>query len=98
MTSVSDPSPPRLSDGVEVLGEYAGSGYKQPHYMVRRADGQVIQLTHLLYLVADAVDGRRDAVAIAEWVSDQAEREISAEQVDQLLTDKLGPLGLLGDG
>ena len=36
---------PRLADGVELLGEYKDSGYSQPPSLVRRADGQVIQMS-----------------------------------------------------
>ena len=36
---------PRLADGVELLGEYQDSGYSQPPSLVRRADGQVIQMS-----------------------------------------------------
>jgi putative peptide zinc metalloprotease protein len=36
--------PPRLCEGIELVGEYQDSGFKQPPYIVRRADGQVIQL------------------------------------------------------
>jgi putative peptide zinc metalloprotease protein len=43
---------PRLADGVELLGEYQGSGYSQPPSLVRRADGQVIQMSALLDRVA----------------------------------------------
>jgi putative peptide zinc metalloprotease protein len=36
---------PRLADGVELLGEYKDSGYSQPPSLVRRPDGQVIQMS-----------------------------------------------------
>jgi putative peptide zinc metalloprotease protein len=48
-----------LADGVELIGEYEDSGFKEPPLLARRADGQMIQLTWLLYLVAAAADGRR---------------------------------------
>jgi len=38
---------PRLADGVELLGEYKDSGYSQPPSLVRRPDGQVIQMSAL---------------------------------------------------
>ena len=57
--------PPRLAEGVELLGEYKGSGYSQPPSLVRRADGQVIQMSALLYQVACRIDGSRDPAAIA---------------------------------
>src|SRR4051812_50104360 len=54
-----------LADGVELIGEYEGSGFREPPLLARRADGQMIQLSRLLYLVAAACDGRRDAASVA---------------------------------
>jgi hypothetical protein len=51
---------PRLADGVELLGEYKDSGYVQPPSLVRRPDGQVIQMSRLLYQVTCQIDGSRD--------------------------------------
>ena len=42
---------PRLAAGVELLGAYQDSGYSQPPSLVRRPDGQVIQMSPLLYQV-----------------------------------------------
>ena len=58
---------PRLADGVELLGEYQDSGYTQPPSLVRRPDGQVIQMSPLLYQVACRIDGSRGPEAIAAW-------------------------------
>ena len=60
---------PRLAAGVELIGEYKDSGFKDPPYLVRRGDGQVIQLPRLLYLVAEAADGTRDCAEIGEHVA-----------------------------
>ena len=49
--------PPALADGVQLLGTAEGSGYREPPALVRRADGQTLQLTRLLYLVLEAADG-----------------------------------------
>ena len=48
---------PTRADGVELLGETVGSGYRTPPALVRRSDGQVIQLTPLLYVVLSATFG-----------------------------------------
>ena len=55
----------RRADGIELIGEFEGSGFKEPPLLARRADGQVVQLTELLYEVAEAADGRRDAEVAA---------------------------------
>jgi putative peptide zinc metalloprotease protein len=86
---------PALAGGVELLGEMQGSGYESGQFLVRRADGQTIQLTPLLYRVLEAVDGRRDLEAVAEHVSAATGRLVTADNVRQLLEGKLGSLGLL---
>jgi hypothetical protein len=48
---------PKLAEGVELIGQYEDSGFKDPPYMPRRADGQVVQLPELLYAVVDEADG-----------------------------------------
>ena len=55
---------PARADGLQLIGEMQGSGYRVPPALVRRGDGQTLQLTPLLYAVLEAVDGtprlRRD--------------------------------------
>jgi putative peptide zinc metalloprotease protein len=88
---------PRLAAGVELLGEYQGSGYSQPPSLVRRPDGQVIQMSRLLYQVACRIDGSGDPSAIAELVSEDLGRSLSVGQVRHLITSKLLPLGVVAD-
>ena len=85
---------PRLAEGVELLGEYKGSGYSQPPSLVRRPDGQVIQMSPLLYQVTSRIDGARDPEAIAGLVSASLGRSLTADQVRYLVTAKLVPLGV----
>jgi putative peptide zinc metalloprotease protein len=92
------PTPaPRLAAGVELLGEYQDSGYSQPPSLVRRPDGQVIQMSPLLYQVTSRIDGSRDLDAVAELVSDDLGRTLNADQVRLLISAKLVPLGLVAD-
>lgn len=87
--------PPALADGVQLLGETKGSGYKQAPSLVRRADGQTIQLTRLLYLVLEAIDGQRGLEEIAGHAGEATGKPISAENVRTLIDSQLLPLGLL---
>jgi putative peptide zinc metalloprotease protein len=92
------PSPvavPRLVDGVELLGEYLDSGYRQPPSLVRRPDGQVIQMSALLYHVTSRIDGSSDAETIATLVSADLGRTLTADQVRYLISGKLCPLGIV---
>lgn len=85
---------PRLSAGLQLHGEYQGSGFTEPKYIARRGDGQVVQLSRLLYLVASSVDGVRDIESIAHRVSARFGREVSAENIRYLVEKKLEPLGV----
>jgi putative peptide zinc metalloprotease protein len=87
--------PPRLADGTELMGEFRDSGDSQPPSLVRRPDGQVIQMSTLLYLTAAALDGRRDDTAIAGQVSAGLGKTLTAGQARYLITEKLAPLGVL---
>ena len=94
MTTLVD-APARV-DGVQLLGEMVGSGYRTPPALVRRGDGQILQLTPLLYLVLDAVDGRRTLRRDRRPSSARAmRRSVSEDDVATLVDGHLRPLGLL---
>jgi putative peptide zinc metalloprotease protein len=86
---------PARVDGVQLIGEMVGSGYRTPPSLVRRSDGQVLQLTPLLYLVLAAADGRRSCAEIAERIGDVLGRSMTEDQVRTLVDGQLRPLGLL---
>ncbi|MGH3720930.1 MAG: hypothetical protein ACRDRI_19190 [Pseudonocardiaceae bacterium] len=77
------------------MGEYQGSGFREPRYIVRRADGQVIQLPRLLYLLAASLDGQRDLVQVAGVLSTGFGKVVSAEQVSYLIDNRLRPAGIV---
>src|SRR3954453_20239876 len=76
--------PPSLAEGVELIGEYEGSGFKEPPSLVRRPDGQVIQLPPLLYAVAARADGARGYDEIASDVSAEISGDSRASRSDSL--------------
>ena len=86
---------PSRAGGLELIGELAGSGYRRPPALVRRQDGQTLQLTRLLYLVLQAVDGQRGYPEIAAEVSTAFGRSIGPDDARMLVEDKLRPLGLI---
>ncbi|PZS23340.1 MAG: hypothetical protein DLM54_01415, partial [Acidimicrobiales bacterium] len=88
---------PRLAPGIELIGEFEGSGFKEAPSLARRADGQVIQLTPLLYSVAELSDGQRDLSQIAEQIGHDIGRRVSADNVATLVEHRLRPLGILMD-
>ena len=94
-TTATDARVPKLADGVELIGEFEKSGFKENPYLVKRSDGQVIQLPELLYLVAAEADGKRTAEEIAERVSMAVERGLDADGVRYLFDEKLKALGIV---
>lgn len=90
-----DESIPRLAEGIDLIGEYKDSGYEETPYLARRSDGQVIQLSRLLFLVAEATDGERDFDGIAERVSEAFGSHATADNIRFLIEKKLEPLGVM---
>src|SRR5690242_6524843 len=82
------------AEGLELLGEVSGSGYKDGAALVRRADGQMVQLGPLMYALLDAIDGERDPAALAAAMSERLGRRVEPEHVGKL-AQKLAAQGLL---
>ncbi len=86
-----------LASGVRSLGAVRGSGLRDAAYLVRRGDGQVLQVTELLHLVLGELRAGRPACETAEAVSDAFGRRLTVEGLEHLLRTKLAPLGLVSD-
>ncbi|MGA9310986.1 MAG: hypothetical protein WBV74_11525, partial [Pseudonocardiaceae bacterium] len=86
---------PRLAHGVELIGEYQGSGFQEPKYLVSRADKQVVQLPALLYLLASRVDGQRDLAQLADVLSVEFGKMVQPAQVSYLIDNRLRPAGIV---
>ncbi|HET9078545.1 MAG TPA: hypothetical protein VFN68_16535 [Acidimicrobiales bacterium] len=88
------PSALDRAEGVELLGPVSGSGYKEGAALVRRADGQMVQLGPLMYGLLESVDGERDSDGLAVALSERLGRRVGPEHVDRL-AQKLAAQGLL---
>jgi putative peptide zinc metalloprotease protein len=88
---------PALASGVALLGEYQGSGFTEPHYLIVRADEQVLHVSRLLFVVASQIDGHSSTDEIAARVSQEYGRALDADGVQFLLTAKLRPMGIVTD-
>src|SRR3954469_21203806 len=81
---VAAPAPapaPRLADGLELLGEIHGSGYKEGAALVRRADGQMGPLGAPMYGLLPPRDGPRDVDALAGAMANRLGRQVEREHV-----------------
>jgi putative peptide zinc metalloprotease protein len=86
---------PLLAAGVELLGEYRGSGLGEVTFLARNASGRIVHLSRLLWLVLSGMDGRRSVGEIAARVSVETGRSVSAGNVAYLLANKLAPQDLV---
>ena len=89
-----DETPLARVEGLELLGTVSGSGYKEGAALVRRADGQMVQLGPLMYALLEAIDGERDRAALADAVTERLGRRLEPDQV-AVLGEKLAEQGLL---
>jgi putative peptide zinc metalloprotease protein len=88
---------PALAQGVALLGEYQGSGFTEPHYLIVRADQQVLHVSRLLFVVASNIDGRSSLEEIAERVSEEYGRTLDTDGLEFLVSAKLQPMGIVAD-
>lgn len=93
-TIVRVPEQPSLAPDVELVGEMRETGFVERQWLIQR-DGRFIQVSELLYRVADRIDGERSLAEIAHAVTDSTEWLVTADNVRQLLAAKLIPLGVV---
>jgi putative peptide zinc metalloprotease protein len=91
MTEV--PERPALAPSVQLVGDMQGSGFKDRQWLIQR-DGHYIQLTELLYRVAEQVNGERTLKEIAAELTERTDWVVTEDHV-RLLLQKLIPLELI---
>ena len=89
------PDAPAPASGLELLGPMLGSGFRTPVCLVRRVDGQAIQMTSLSYALLESIDGSRTTGELAAVLSGRVGRQLEADDVEFLLEERLRPLGVL---
>lgn len=89
------PQHPTLAPGVQLIGELPESGFKDRQWLIQR-DGQFIQVTELLYRIAEQANGQRTLEEIAAEVTAATAWIVSPDNVRQLIQAKLVPLEIIG--
>ncbi len=87
--------PPALADGTELIGEYEGSGYRDPTFLARRGDGLTVRMTPLLFEIARRADGRRSYRQIVDDLNRAHGGDLSTLDVWRLAGEHLQPAGIL---
>src|SRR3954451_19501230 len=82
------------AESLELLGDVSGSGYKDGAALVRRDDGQMVQLGPLMYGLLEETDGEGDLTGLAAAMSERLGRRFEVEHVVRI-GEKLAEKGLL---
>jgi putative peptide zinc metalloprotease protein len=83
------------AQGVVFLGPVEGSGLKNSAYLLKRADGQVLQVSGLLHLVMNALSPEKSADEVAQEVSNAYGRKLGVDGLLHLVDTRLAPMGLV---
>jgi putative peptide zinc metalloprotease protein len=74
------PERPALAEEVALRGPMTESAFKNPPWLIERGD-RYMQVSKLLYDVAEQIDGRRTYDEIAAAVSEQIKRQVKPDDV-----------------
>src|ERR687883_104518 len=85
---------PRLAPGVRLIGPMTESAFADQPWLVER-NGRFLQVTELLYRIAELADGKRSLREIAHILSSTRPVAVSAEQLLPLITARLVPIGII---
>ena len=91
------PERPTLAPNVQPVGEIPGTGFTNQQWLILR-NGQFLQVSELLYRVAEQLDGERTLSEIAERLTDATEWAVTEDNVRQIIASKLIPLALVATG
>ncbi|MBO0882520.1 MAG: hypothetical protein J2P17_19745, partial [Mycobacterium sp.] len=84
-----------VRDGVELLGPVLDSGLSAPTFLLRRHDGQVVQVSELINIVLEELCPERTLAEVAATVSARYQRRLTSDGLSHLLTGTLSRLGLV---
>lgn len=83
-----------LASDVQLMGEMQGTGFKDRQWLIQRGE-KFIQVTEILYRVAEQANGEKGLEEIAAGVTAATDWSVGAEDVKHLIQTKLIPLGLI---
>ena len=90
-----DSDTPRIGHNVRLTGKMNGLGFKQEQWLID-CDGRLLQVSELLYRVAEQANGTRSLKQIADLLSSSTDWSLDAADVEHLIHAKLIPLGIIG--
>jgi putative peptide zinc metalloprotease protein len=85
---------PRRGTDVVLSGEMPDSSYATPQWLIQRG-GRYLQVSEVLYRIAEAADGTHSPEDIAVLVGAQTRRQLSGDDVRALIEQRLVPAGII---
>src|SRR5438552_3797834 len=92
--AVPVPDRPVHAPGVQLIGEFASSAFKDPQWLIQQ-DGHFIQVPELLYRVAQYANGERTLDEMASLITASTDWIATPEQVGAIIATKLLPLMII---
>lgn len=86
---------PALVPGLQMLGEYQGSGSTEAQFLLRRSDGKMLLVSRMLYTLLECMTRTRDRSLLVGEMSSRLDRQFTPEGITYLVENKLRPLGLI---
>ncbi|MBV8085606.1 MAG: hypothetical protein JO247_12415 [Chloroflexi bacterium] len=91
------PERPKLAPGVRPAGRFEESAFVNPPWLIERKDAGYVQVTQLIYRIAELCTGENTYDDIARQLSDGG-TPVRADTVQRLVAQLLLPRGLVLDG
>src|SRR3954454_15817784 len=89
------PERPKLVEGVTLAGQMRESAFHDPPWLIDRQGEGYVQVTELLYRIAEVLDGEHSFDQIAEHAAEATGRSITADNVRQLVESQFARKGLV---
>jgi putative peptide zinc metalloprotease protein len=94
IAGVEVPERPTLAPNVQLAGELQGTGFEDRQWLLQR-NSRFLQVTELVYRIAEHADGEHTLEEIAAAVSQAMDRLVSPDQIGYILRTMLIPRGLV---
>jgi putative peptide zinc metalloprotease protein len=91
---MSEPDRPTRAANVTLAGQLQDSSYTTPQWLIQRGE-RYLQVSEILYRIAELADGTHTPEELAILVAAMTRRDISADDVRMLITQKLAPAGIV---
>src|SRR5438477_11022623 len=85
---------PQRAPDVQFAGQMQDSSFTTPQWLIQRGD-RYLQVSELLYRVAEAADGTHSYDDIAVLVGAATRRQVSGDDVRVLVQERLAPAGIV---